>query len=384
MSKKRIQELDFLRTVAIIMVVLVHAITRVVEIQQSNGGMGEGMETMLLTLRLFATFGTPIFVFLSEFLLSYSYKDGLPDGFFKKRIKYILFPYLSMGVLYALVMTYEGGSMTGAYAFSEFLKNLGLNLVTGFYRHGYFIILIFQFYLLHYFLHRKLKNLDVRLILGGSLGMNVAYLLFFHGLQGMGIPYGDELVTLFTWGTAPAWIFYFACGYVLGRQKEAFHAWLKRMDRWIIPFVAASGLLLTAMNFSGMLTENSSKRFDMIFFTSAMFLLLYRFARNKEYSVKFTGFISRYSFGIYLLHMFFLFTMTEVMMQSTFWLHPMLGLTVLTLGSTAFSIAATHFLARFPWSTYVIGRLEKKKSQPVRRKRKESGAHRERRHLTEY
>lgn len=384
MSQRRIQELDLLRTVAIIMVVFVHAITRTIEIHEANGGLTEGMETALLTLRLFATFGTPIFVFLSEFLLSYSYKEGLPGGFFKKRIKYILLPYVSMGVLYALVMTYEGGGMTSTAGFSEFFKNVGLNLMTGFYRHGYFIILIFQFYLLHYFLHSKLKNMNIKTILGASLTINVAYLLFFHGIQKAGVPYSEELVAIFTWGTAPAWIFYFACGYVLGRKKESFHALLERMDRWVIPFVALSGGFLAWMNFSGVLTENSSKRFDMIFFTAAMFLLLYRFARRKEYSVKFTEFISRYSFGIYLLHMFYLFLMAEFMIRGTFRLQPVISLIILTVGSTALSIATTNFLSQFTWSAYVVGRLEKKMPQPVYEQRKEPRRRRERTHLTEY
>lgn len=381
MKKQRIEELDFLRTVAILMVVLVHAITRVIEIHNYNGGITEGMESALLTLRLFATFGTPIFVFLSEFLLSYSYKEELPQDFFKKRMKYIFLPYLSMGILYAFVMTYEAGGLATT-GFMEVFRNLGINLVTGFYRHGYFILLIFQFYLLHYFFHKKLKNMNVKILLGGSLFINVAYLLLFHGIQGLGIPFGEEVVTVFTWGTAPAWIFYFAAGYVLGQRKEAFYRFLDGMDKRIKPLVVFSGGFLALMYFTGVLTENSSKRFDMIFFAASMFLLLYRHARKETYSKKVTGFISRYSFGIYLLHMLYLFLMTEYLIDIKLQLHPVITLVTLTVGSAALSVATTNLLSRFKWSTYVVGRLEVK-HQPVLSSRKEKDGRRERRYLAE-
>ncbi len=381
MKKQRIQELDFLRTVAIIMVVLVHGITRAIEVHQYNGGLTTGMESVLLTLRLFATFGTPIFVFLSEFLLSHSYNEKLPQGFFKKRMKYIFLPYVSMGILYAFVMTYEAGGMAST-GVMEVFKNLGINLVTGFYRHGYFILLIFQFYLLHYFFHKKLKTMDVKILLGGSLIINVAYLLFSHGIQFLGIPYVNEVVQVFTWGAAPAWIFYFAAGYVLGQQKEAFHQFLKRIEKRILPLVIISGGFLALMFFSGVLTENSSKRFDMIFFTSAMFLLLYRYALKNTYSKRITGFISRYSFGIYLLHMFYLFLMTEYLIHMELQLPPIITLVTLTLGSAGLSIVTTNLLSRFMWGAYVVGRLEVKHQQ-VLPGRKERDGQRERRYITE-
>ncbi len=382
MRRKRLQELDLLRTVAIIMVVLVHAITRVMEVHHTNGGISQGLESAFLILRLIATFGTPIFVFLSEFLLSYSY-DELPKDFFKKRIRYIFMPYLSMGILYAFVMTYEGGGVIAGGGSTVFITNLLRNLLFGFYRHGYFIVLIFQFYLLHYFFHNKLKNMKIKPLLLGSLGINVAYLLFFHGIDHIGIPFGEELVIAFTWGAAPAWIFYFAAGYVLGKNKEAFHRYLIGIDQKIFPLVILTGGVLVTMNFSGLLTINSSKRFDMIFFTSAMFLLLYRYARKNTYSKKITGFISRYSFGIYLLHMLFLFIITEYLIALKLQLHPVITLFLLSLGSGVLSVLATNFISRFTWGTYVVGRLEVK-HRPVVVNSKERDSLRERSYLAEH
>lgn len=44
-------------------------------------------------LRILFLFATPPFIILSEILLSMRYSNGLPKGFFLKRIKFILIPY---------------------------------------------------------------------------------------------------------------------------------------------------------------------------------------------------------------------------------------------------------------------------------------------------
>ena len=62
---------------------------------------------------------------------------------FNKRIRYILIPYTVMGLFYALQYTYQEEDFLHAFVLQS-AKNIFLGDF-----HGYFILIIMQFYILH-------------------------------------------------------------------------------------------------------------------------------------------------------------------------------------------------------------------------------------------
>ncbi len=90
MAKKRIEELNFIRSIACLCVVFVHSMTRVVEIHEH--ALSDSQVTLLMTIRLLFTFGTPIFIFLSEFLISYAYGGRCLKSFCERERSIFCYP----------------------------------------------------------------------------------------------------------------------------------------------------------------------------------------------------------------------------------------------------------------------------------------------------
>lgn len=362
--KERIQEIDLLRSIACLSVVMLHAITRILEIYEGN--IEEYLYVFLTSFRLLLTFGTPVFIFLSEFLMAYSYPDKLPLGFMKKRVEFLLYPYLSMAILYAVVLIVENGLIFQQGILGSYLIYVIRNIFFGFYRHGYFIIVIFQFYFLHMFFSNKLKKIKPSYIIIGSLLINSFYLAFFNLVSYDNIPYGAEIWKGLSWGFIPAWIFYFVLGYYSGSHYKYFKKKLydyKHVVK-IIPFL--TGAVVLFLFWKDIIVVESSKRFDMLLFSTSMLFIIYLIGLRLKNIPSIFSFISRYSFGIYLLHMFYLAIMQKVIGElNVVNIHPInmlfffFGITVIT------SIISTYILSQWSIGKYIIGKLKKPSNKSI-------------------
>jgi len=146
-QKERIPQLDIFRAVAILAVLAIHATSRT---------LSETLDTSLfhpfLFINKFSQFAVPSFVFLSGFVLFYNYIDRPLNGkmlkkFYTKRLIYIIVPYVVFSVLYFILKMHAGNTWNLPAA--EQLTKLGKNLLKGTaYTHLYYVIIIFQFYVL--------------------------------------------------------------------------------------------------------------------------------------------------------------------------------------------------------------------------------------------
>ena len=359
MPKKEIIEVYLVRSIACLCVVLLHSITRVMEFDDLTITVYH--ENLLMGLRLLLTFGTPTFIFLSEFLLAYSYSEAVPNDFLKKRVKLILLPYFSMCFVYAILMTHETGGFQNHAIFTVFILNMLKNIFFGFYRHGYFIIVIFQFYFLHILLHKKLNNFSPKKVLLITLIINMLYLAFFNFVNPTIVPYGETIWMALSWGSFPAWIFYFAVGFYCGKHYDIL---LKNSESYrtkiiSLPFITA--ILVLFMYYSDIISDNSSKRIDMIFFSISIIFLLYYIANKATKIPNLLIFISRYSFGIYFLHMIFLYLMKTYLKSISFlnW-NPYITLAFLFIVSVLASIFTTYFINTFKYGKYIVGKVARK------------------------
>ena len=328
-------------------VVMVHSITRTIEIN--------GNHAILLDLRLLLTFGTPIFIMLSEFLIAYKNKTSLPKGFIKKRFKYLFIPYVTMAFLYAFVMCLE----TKVSVFStHYLAFVLRNLAFGFYRHGYFLLVIVQFYWLHALLGKRLMAAKPYPTLFMALLINVAYLSIFNFIDPTNIPYGALIWRGLSWGFFPSWIFYFVLGYYMALYFEALILFLKSHRLVVWGSAILSGLAVLTIYHKGWITLNESKRIDMLLFSTLMtFALLTLPIKKSAFIEKF----STYTFAIYLYHMFYLFAFTQWFAQVPTLPTPLLLMLLFGL-STMASIATLYFFGHFKWGYVFIGAF--KKSSP--------------------
>ncbi|SCY07507.1 hypothetical protein SAMN03080606_00810 [Alkaliphilus peptidifermentans DSM 18978] len=86
-----------------------------------------------------------------------------------------------------------------------------------------------------------------------------------------------------------------------------------------------------------------------------MIFLIYYIAVNLKEIPKTFIFISRFSFGIYLLHMLFLYVGVQFLRNTSYLnLHPLLMLIVLFIVSIVASIISTFVLSKFKIGKYII------------------------------
>lgn len=97
-------EIDYLRAIAIIAVLIIHTTDDTAAVKQLTG-----LTFSLIYIEELARFAVPMFVFVSGFVLYNKYKLELPmKEFYKKRFIVILIPYLIFSVIYYMVNSHLG------------------------------------------------------------------------------------------------------------------------------------------------------------------------------------------------------------------------------------------------------------------------------------
>ncbi|MFC4736762.1 acyltransferase family protein [Bacillus daqingensis] len=352
-NKKVIDEVFWIRAVSCLAVVMVHAVYKGLE--QNGPHVSQVEEYILIAVRFAAFFGTPAFIFISELLLAYAYPRGLPRGFFRKRVIFLLAPFISISVLYAIA---------AASTWQEAGRNALLNVFAGNFT-TYFILVIFQFYILHMLFHRLLARCNPWLMLTIALMMTVSYLGYFNLTEP---PPGDVWAYIWNrghWLGIPGWVFYFVLGYYAGASYDVIKQRLRKMKPWVIVFPLGSLLLVFLLVRFEIIDTVSSKRIDNIAYTVGMIVLLAWIAQRVTRVPAFILTISAYSFQIYLLHRFILLWLPH-MEALPIIVYTLLAAVLAVLGS----MLITFLLGFVPGSYYIIGKKlpVPYRSRPIERK----------------
>ncbi|WP_342417928.1 acyltransferase [Paenibacillus sp. FSL R10-2782] len=145
-TKEIIPELQLVRAMAILAVIMVHA-TSYATVQLTNSSL----YIVYNALNVLMKYGTPVFIALSSMVLFYNYKDR-PMGrellirFYKKRLRYILLPYIMFSLFYFVLSLAAGSSEP--WTVTGLAESFAVKLATGkAYTHLYYIFIMMQFYL---------------------------------------------------------------------------------------------------------------------------------------------------------------------------------------------------------------------------------------------
>lgn len=145
-TKEKIPELQLVRAMAILAVLMVHA-TSYATVQLTNSSL----YVVYNALNVLMKYGTPVFIALSSMVLFYNYKDR-PMGrqflsrFYKQRLLYILLPYVMFSLFYFFLSLMASSSEP--WNIATLAKSFALKLATGkAYTHLYYIFIMIQFYL---------------------------------------------------------------------------------------------------------------------------------------------------------------------------------------------------------------------------------------------
>jgi len=244
--KPRISEIDILRGAAFLAVVLQHSIAHYFPLPVT--GLGDGV---LMGLLLIASkFAVPLFVFMTGMSLFYSYDGEVPYlTFMRKRLKDIALPYLPWALLYAAEFQHVQLLDSSGW------QKLGLMLFTGKASyHLWYIVMVFQLYLIFPPLQRLVKRLRPQSF-AATLGIVVLlfglYLLLmeqggalYRAAVSWDVPVLTAYFAKYLDRNALMYFFYFAMGAAAAFYVEQWRAWLLRLRYAILTASAGMGIWL--------------------------------------------------------------------------------------------------------------------------------------------
>lgn len=212
----RISEIDLVRAFAIIGVLAVHA-TSFATIEMVSDSASYPVYNFI---NIFMKFGTPVFLFLSSFVLFLNYyprptSKQILLSFYRKRFVHIIIPYLVFSTIYYLAwaVTREPSEQPANWL-TDFAEKLASGTA---YAHLYFVFISAQFYLLFPLLLWILKKMPKLVSWCIPVGFAVHWAFYFLD-EWVHIPHASN------W--AFSYFSFYMLGVYLGIRYEALRAWL--------------------------------------------------------------------------------------------------------------------------------------------------------------
>lgn len=312
LARKHLDEVQYARVLALFGVFAVHS--------SSTGAVSIDPESSSFIIYNFfniaGKIGTPVFIFLSSFVLFYTYyyRDLTADllqKFYKKRLLFILIPYIIFSTFYFLVKAYLNNNLTEVPAmFDEFLWDLATGKA---HTHLYFVFVSVQFYLMFPILLYVFKKFAFVRKFAIPIGFLIQWTWFLLNSQYFQVPAkGSVALTYF--------MFYFF-GAFLGVYYEKIAAWIGNWRKvWPAIALIVAGYLFMIYFYVGIYYQigtdqwtGDSKWVEFgwsmhAMFAAATIFIFVHFLEtwNLPRVKKFMFEIGAVSFGMYLIHPFFL------------------------------------------------------------------------------
>lgn len=343
-----ITEVYFFRFVCCISVVFIHSIS--IAFNQYSFDPEEFWG--LRKIQMVFMFATPAFIWISQLILGFSYRNRKPKRFWVKRWKYLIVPYLVVGLLTA-VLPYTRDISN--FEWSTFMERLLRIYFLGEWI-GYFVLIILQFYLLYFILHKYLDRWPVWLVI--TIGFVVNFVYLYHIHFGDRIPFLQS-IDFYKHSKIPflGWVFYFLVGYYCGRYFERFVQALHRFRYLIWSGGLISLIIILSLIESRVFTSISSKRMDILIYTICVVFTLFYIANRMKKIPMFVYMISQASYGIYLIHPTVQSFLLHQFFLSKYTVNPGLYITIQFGLGVIVSFAIVYLLNQWKYGSYLIGKI---------------------------
>ncbi|MFC6401794.1 acyltransferase family protein [Mammaliicoccus sciuri] len=305
--------MTYARAIFCILIVIVHGMTGF--LNDSNITYNQKMTYSFIQVLLL--FATPCFIILSETLLGMRYSEYIPQKFFRKRIKFIIIPYIFFALFVSFKLYFSGSTSSSLW---EII--MGIVIQGKFF--GWFVLVIFQFYILHVLFYKFLTKLKPI------------------------YPMYNRTIILY-------WLFYFIAGFYFGKYYDQVINFVNRkMKYFVIGWMLSIGYI--AYNFFYLKVYlNESNRYDLLLFSAITFIfIVYLFKKISNLEIPFILMVSEVSFFIYLSHQIIVDYISKSL--AAFVTQPLLFFTLTTIFTLSFSIGLALILSFIPYLKIVTGR----------------------------
>ncbi|MDT0756312.1 acyltransferase family protein [Mammaliicoccus sciuri] len=339
----RKHEITYARAIFCLIIVAVHILSRYlndVELQDHN-------RMIVVTFQILILFGTPCFIILSESLISMVYKDKLPKNFLVKRFKYIMIPYFSIGTFY-VYSKYKLGN--NEESFWQLFKE---NLLIGDWD-GWFVMAIFQFYILHLIFHKVLSKANpiIMIVISFVISLTHSYLMYDNDTYSN---WWNDFYPLFHRTNILYWLFYFVFGYYLGKYYNEVLSFMEKKLKWLVVSLIILALSIIYSIYQNDVTFVQSNRYDIILYSSLVFIFVLVISKKlSKFNISFLFFIGEISFFIYLTHKIMLYYMAKYTFHfiDQFFMYNI----ATYIFALSLSVGLAVVLSFLPLSRFIIGR----------------------------
>jgi surface polysaccharide O-acyltransferase-like enzyme len=339
----KVQEIYYLRGFAVLAVLMIHS---------------AGVPTVpLLFLGTISHYAIPLFVLISGYVLRLRYQNNETleiKTYTRKRIKSIIPQFLVFSVIYIL---YANRNTIGTIDFFMAAKQI---LLGDAYFHLWYFILIIQLYILYPFflkIYNKFSNKEALLLILLFAQLQYDYFFNFYREQiSLTIPY--EMFTLLVKGFVSVQFYFFLGMYISDHYDSLKVSISKIRISWILV-----PIMIVSLKIYFTLTNNGARLFwevttlPILDILIIMFLFKFTHILSVNYSWRISLFFKKvgdHSFGIYLVHVFFL--ETSKIMLNEFNLATNYYYALVYIFTLIFSYIASSAISYLPYSEYIIGK----------------------------
>lgn len=362
-NKEIFWELDLLRAFACLAVIGIHTFANFLAVKEMTL-----VSVIACALDNICSFAVPLFIFISGFVLYKNYKEKIPlKKYYKKRTFSVLPQYIFFSLFYLIASDWNN-IIDGTTSLS--IKSILVTLFQGKASyHLWFFTILIQLYIffplfLRLFKYVIKKNITGLFLICMLLFQIIWYIFYFKIID----LFSDSswlINFLKSYEFIFGYIFYLFSGmYICEHFKNATETMKKiKFGYFLLAcfFMWAIYTMITIQKYftdNGYLAELAQILLQPI--TSILFcIILYKFSvyiKNKNNIIyKALSSISKYSFGIYLIHIGFLYVIQLIMRNLeidpiTWNFYP-----ILYFSTLIFSYIAVRLISYLPFSKYIVG-----------------------------
>ncbi|ANZ32385.1 hypothetical protein BEK99_00240 [Staphylococcus carnosus] len=336
-------ELTYARSIFCIIIVIVHVMNGFI----NDIHAGEVQRQLIKYLQILLLSATPCFIMLSETLLGMRYSKHLPKNFLTKRIKFILIPY----IFFALFIIFE---IYFDPAKHHTLWYLVLNILIEGKFFGWFVLVIFQFFILHIIFHKALDKMKPLIPIVVSFAISFAHAILMYYSTNY-LNWWSEHYILYNRTIILNWLFYFVLGFYIGKYYDAVMKFVHQKIYWFLLLLVVSAGIIAINIFKFDVHLNESNRFDLFIFSGVFFVLIISLSKVLcHVHLTFIYLISEISFFVYLSHQIIVEHISRGL--SSFVRYPFMFLTLTTIFTIGFCIGLAIVLSFIPYARIIVGR----------------------------
>ncbi|PWB50780.1 MAG: hypothetical protein C3F06_12040 [Candidatus Methanoperedenaceae archaeon] len=373
-NKSRINEIDFLRAFAILAVIMIHTVAKIDQIKSLNS-----LVFVNVFIDVASHFAVPVFIIVSGIVLSYNYYEHINyKSYYVKRFFSIIPQFLFFSLFYLILS-------------NLILDQRSPSILKVIYRiftgrasyHLWFFIILIQFYIVYpllikfYIIFSSRHRVRSFIIL--SLLIQILYYFISSFLY---TGYDQILLRLFDYYIRHAflsYIFYFVIGIHFGRNFDSIKNYINNVnDKIVILLLILSNIFVYFVRIKGM--ETPGYEIDKLFLLPSeiteplqytlSFILMWKITskliKRNDLIVRLLKDIGKFSFGIYLVHVFFIMVLTRILEPINITFSDWIFYPIMFFCVSILSYLTCKIISYTPFSYYVIGiRSSKKKKKQI-------------------